>query len=120
MNTRGVAILGSTGSIGTTALRVVSRHREKFHVTALTAHSNAALLAEQDDAFAPAYVGLVDGGEARRDEWHSGAACLIEASTGADTDIVLNAVVGAAGLDATLAALQIGRASCRERVWRYV
>lgn len=109
MTTRGVAILGSTGSIGTTALRVVSRHREKFHVTALTAHSNAVLLAEQDDAFAPRYVGLVDGREAGRDEWHSGAACLIEASTGSDTDIVLNAVVGAAGLDATLAALHAGK-----------
>ncbi|HEU4880217.1 MAG TPA: hypothetical protein VFT21_12225, partial [Gemmatimonadaceae bacterium] len=43
MNRRGVAILGSTGSIGTTALRVLSRQKERFEVTALTAHSNAAL-----------------------------------------------------------------------------
>lgn len=109
MTQRGIAILGSTGSIGTTALRVVSRHREQFQITALTANTNAALLAEQDDAFGPRYVGLVDGGAMGRDDWHSGADCLVEASTGVDTDIVLNAVVGAAGLDATLAALRAGK-----------
>ena len=109
MKRRGVAILGSTGSIGTTALRVVSRQRERFEVTALTAHSNAALLAQQQDEFKPGYVGLVDGGETSRNDWHSGAACLVEASTLPDTDIVLNAIVGAAGLDATLAALRAGK-----------
>ncbi len=109
MKLRGVAILGSTGSIGTTALRVVSRQRERFEITALTAHSNAVLLAQQQDEFRPGYVGLVDAGEATRDDWHSGAACLVEASTLAGTDIVLNAIVGAAGLDATLAALRAGK-----------
>jgi len=44
MTMRRVAILGSTGSIGTTALRVLSRQRERFQVSALTAFSNAALL----------------------------------------------------------------------------
>ena len=57
--TKGVAILGSTGSIGTTALRVLQRHRDRYHVAALTAHSNAALLAEQVAEFQPLYVGLV-------------------------------------------------------------
>ena len=109
MKRRGVAILGSTGSIGTTALRVVSRQSERFEVTALTAHSNAALLAQQQDEFRPGYVGLVDGGETKRQDWHSGAACLVEASTLPGTDIVLNAIVGAAGLDATLAALRAGK-----------
>ncbi|HEX2721635.1 MAG TPA: 1-deoxy-D-xylulose-5-phosphate reductoisomerase [Gemmatimonadaceae bacterium] len=109
MTPRGVAILGSTGSIGTTALRVVSRQRGAFEIVALTAHSNAALLAEQQDEFKPAYVGLVDGGESAREGWHSGAACLVAASTLDGTDIVLNAVVGAAGLDATLAALRAGK-----------
>ncbi len=109
MTPRGVAILGSTGSVGTTALRVVARHRDKFEVTALTAHSNAQLLGEQQDAFAPAYVGLVNGNGSRRDGWQSGAECLVEAATRADTDIVLNAVVGAAGVDATLAALHAGK-----------
>ena len=104
---RGVAILGSTGSIGTTALRVLSRQRERFDVTALTAHTNASLLATQEAEFHPQYVGLVEG-EAR-ESWHSGTSCLVEAATRDDTDIVLNAVVGAAGLDATLAALRAGK-----------
>jgi 1-deoxy-D-xylulose-5-phosphate reductoisomerase len=42
--TRGVALLGSTGSIGTTALRVLERQRDRFHVAALTAYANGALL----------------------------------------------------------------------------
>jgi 1-deoxy-D-xylulose-5-phosphate reductoisomerase len=109
MTSRGVAILGSTGSIGTTALRVLSRQRERFHVTALTAHSNADLLGEQVRQFSPEYVGLVNDSESAHDGWHSGAECLVEASTLAGTDIVLNAVVGAAGLDATLAALNAGK-----------
>lgn len=111
--TRGVAILGSTGSIGTTALRVLARHPDRFRVTALTAHSNAALLREQADRFHPAYVGIVhDGpadGPANGGGWHTGPECLVEAAVRTDVDIVLNAIVGAAGLDATLAALDKGK-----------
>ncbi len=109
MTPRGVAILGSTGSIGTTALKVLSRHPEAFRVTALTAHSNATLLAEQEVQFAPEFVGLVNSGESGREGWHSGAQCLVDASTRDDTEIVINAVVGAVGLDATLAALRAGK-----------
>lgn len=109
MKKRGVAILGSTGSIGTTALRVLSRHAERFEVAALTAHSNAALLATQEDEFHPRYVGLVNSGESPRPQWRSGTDCLVEAATLPEADIVLNAVVGAAGLDATLAALRAGK-----------
>jgi 1-deoxy-D-xylulose 5-phosphate reductoisomerase len=58
MKQRGVAILGSTGSIGTTALRVLSRQKERFSVAALTAHSNSSLLAEQEKEFAPDSSGL--------------------------------------------------------------
>ncbi|MDF1504692.1 1-deoxy-D-xylulose-5-phosphate reductoisomerase [Roseisolibacter sp. H3M3-2] len=110
--TRGVAILGSTGSIGTTALRVLERQRARFRVVALTAHSNAALLAEQAARFGPGYVGLVgcDGAAPpARDGWATGTPCLVEAATRPDADVVLNAVVGAAGLDATLAALRAGK-----------
>jgi 1-deoxy-D-xylulose-5-phosphate reductoisomerase len=107
---RGVAILGSTGSIGTTALRVLARQRERFHVAALTAFSNAALLAEQVAEFQPSYVGLVrNGDEGSHPGWGAGDSCLIAAATLASADIVLNAVVGAAGLDATLAALETGK-----------
>jgi len=106
---RGVAILGSTGSIGTTALRVLERQRERFHVTALTAFSNAALLAEQAARFAPRYVGLVQNGVGEHPGWGKGTGCLIDAAVLDEADIVLNAVVGAAGLDATLAALERGK-----------
>ena len=109
MTRRGVAILGSTGSIGTTALRVLSRQKERFDVTALTAHTNASLLAEQVREFHPHYVGLVNGSEEPQAGWHRGMQCLVDAATRDDTDIVLNAVVGAAGLDATLAALRAGK-----------
>ena len=53
----------SLRSIGTTALRVLARQRERFHVAALTAFSNAALLAEQAAEFRPGYVGLVRNGD---------------------------------------------------------
>jgi 1-deoxy-D-xylulose-5-phosphate reductoisomerase len=106
---RGVAILGSTGSIGTTALRVLARQRDRFRVAALTANSNAELLEEQVDAWAPGYVGLVQRNGRPHPGWCIGSDCLVEAATRADADIVLNAVVGAAGLDATLAALGAGK-----------
>lgn len=109
MTRQGVAVLGSTGSIGTTALRVISRQRHRFRVAAITAHSNAALLRQQEAEFAPAYVGIVNNDEQRPPGWHSGAECLVEAATLDDADIVLNAIVGAAGLDATLAAVRAGK-----------
>ena len=109
MRSRGVAILGSTGSIGTTALRVLERQRDRFHVAALTAFSNGALLAEQATRFAPGYVGLVQNGGGEHPGWGMGTACLIDAAVLDEVDIVLNAVVGAAGLDATLAALERGK-----------
>jgi 1-deoxy-D-xylulose-5-phosphate reductoisomerase len=107
--TRGIAILGSTGSIGTTALRVLDRQRQRFHVAALTAFANATLLEEQAARFGPSFVGIVGDGAQRRAGWRTGEHCLIEAATRADVDIVINAVVGAAGLDATLAALEAGK-----------
>ena len=97
---RGVAILGSTGSIGTTALRVLARHSARFRVAALTAFSNEDLLKKQVSEFKPPFAELVKNG---------GRDCLVRAATRSDVDIVLNAVVGAAGLDATLAALESGK-----------
>jgi 1-deoxy-D-xylulose-5-phosphate reductoisomerase len=106
----GVAVLGSTGSIGRSTLQVISRQRERFRVVAITGHSNTALLAEQEKAWRPAFVGLVNGGT--RDTGHrirKGAQCLIEAATHPDVRIVVNGIVGAAGLEATLAALRAGK-----------
>ena len=107
--TKRIAILGSTGSIGRTALRVLARQRERFSLSALTAHSNAALLAEQVAAWRPGFVGCVSGGDDASPEWRLGADALVEAATRDDVDIVLNAVVGVAGMDATLAALEAGK-----------
>ena len=109
MTTRGIAILGSTGSIGTTALRVLDRHRERFHVAALTAFSNGTALAAQAARYSPSFVGLVGDGDICGPGWSAGEGCLIEAATRPDVDIVLNAVVGAAGLGATIAALESGK-----------
>jgi 1-deoxy-D-xylulose-5-phosphate reductoisomerase len=106
---KGVAVLGSTGSIGTTALRVLDRQRERFRVTALTANSNAALLREQARQFSPTFVGMVESQGDADGAWQSGTEALVTAATRSDVDIVLNAIVGAAGLDATLAALERGK-----------
>jgi 1-deoxy-D-xylulose-5-phosphate reductoisomerase len=109
----GVAVLGSTGSIGCSTLQVLARQRERFHVVALTAHSNGDLLARQAGQWRPAYVGLVNGGGresgiANRDSG-AGVDCLVEAATHPDARIVVNGIVGAAGLEATLAALRAGK-----------
>jgi 1-deoxy-D-xylulose-5-phosphate reductoisomerase len=106
---RGIALLGSTGSIGTTALRVLDRQRDRFRVAALTAFANTELLEQQVSRFQPSFVGLVRNGFEHDSRWQTGERCLVEAATRDDVDIVLNAVVGAAGLDATLAALEAGK-----------
>ena len=98
--TTGVAVLGSTGSIGTSTLRVLERQRDRFRVVALTANESGELLAEQVRRFDVPYSGLVNG---------HGPSCLIDAATHPDASIVVNAVVGAAGLEATLAALEAGK-----------
>jgi 1-deoxy-D-xylulose-5-phosphate reductoisomerase len=108
--TIGVAVLGSTGSIGCSTLQVLARQRERFRVVALTAHSNADLLAQQVSEWNPAYVGLVNGGSGETGEGRgAGSGCLVEAATHPDVRIVVNGIVGAAGLEATLAALRAGK-----------
>ncbi|MEP6765381.1 MAG: 1-deoxy-D-xylulose-5-phosphate reductoisomerase [Gemmatimonadaceae bacterium] len=104
---KGVAILGSTGSIGKSALNVLERQQSRFQVRALTAHGNAELLRAQVERWQPTFSGLVQGNDG--DGWNIGSDCLVQAATRADVDIVINAVVGAAGLSATLAALTAGK-----------
>lgn len=98
----GVAILGSTGSIGRATLEVLARHRDRFRVVALTAGANADLLTAQAAQWTPLYTGLAKNGS-------GGARCLVEAATHPDVRVVVNGVVGAAGLEATLAALRAGK-----------
>ena len=113
----GVAILGSTGSIGRSTLSVVSRHPDRFKVVALTAHRDAEGLARQVAAWEPAVAALTgadDGvvGPAAGSgptDWVTGPDGLTAAAAHPDADIVVNAVVGAAGLEATLAALESGK-----------
>ena len=108
--TRGVAILGSTGSIGRTALEVLRRHRAHFRVVALTAGTNAELLQQQVTEWHPAYSGLTGtNGLSTALTGPPDPTVLTTAATHPAADIVLNAVVGAAGLDATLAALRAGK-----------
>jgi 1-deoxy-D-xylulose-5-phosphate reductoisomerase len=105
---RGVAILGSTGSIGRSTLEVLRRHPDEFRLVALTGGGNAELLGAQVDEWKPSYAGLVNGnGHAPR--FPSGPDVLVDAATQAGADIVVNAVVGAAGLAATIAALKAGK-----------
>jgi len=104
--TIGVAVLGSTGSIGRSTLQVLARQRERFRVVAITGHSNKDLLAQQAAEWKPAFVGLVNGGDKEKG---NGTSCLVEAATHPDVRIVVNGIVGAAGLEATLAALRAGK-----------
>ena len=96
----GVAVLGSTGSIGRSALAVLARHADRFAVVALVAHRNEAELNEQIARYKPAYHALVE---------KNGREALIEAATHPSVDVVINAIVGAAGLEASLAALKAGK-----------
>ena len=100
-------MLGSTGSIGRSTLDVLRRQREHFQVVALTGGRREEEFAAQVAEWRPAYAGLAGGNGGTR--LPTGPSVLVEAATMPDVDIVVNAVVGAAGLDATLAALRAGK-----------
>jgi len=109
-----VAILGSTGSIGTSALDVLSRMEDRFSVCALTARSNVDLLRRQAEEFGPLKVvigspDLADRLSSLKAEVLTGPEGLETAAAMDQADIVLNALVGAAGLVPTLKALQAGK-----------
>ena len=108
----GVAILGSTGSIGRSALRVLERHPDRFRIVALAAHSRGEELVAQARAHGVRLAVLANGGpvpDAPGVRVRTGPEALLEAAAHPDADVVLNAVVGAAGLEATLAALGAGK-----------
>lgn len=110
-----VAILGSTGSIGRQALDVASRFPERIEVVALAAHSSVELLLEQAARSGVSRIALGDPCAAERAaresgrDVGSGPEALVELAAGDDVDMVLNALVGAAGLRASIAALQSGK-----------
>jgi 1-deoxy-D-xylulose-5-phosphate reductoisomerase len=108
---RRLTILGSTGSVGTQALDVVRAHRDLFDLVGLSAATNAEMLRQQAEEFRPAYVALeggdpapLDGLAAEKITGPGAAATLAEVPT----DVVLNGIVGFAGLAATVSALEGG------------
>tara|TARA_B100001057_G_scaffold23201_2_gene21497 strand:+ start:903 stop:2069 length:1167 start_codon:yes stop_codon:yes gene_type:complete len=112
---RGVAILGSTGSIGTQALDVIREQRELLHVEVLTANRNATLLIQQALEFRPNAVVIVDStklGEVKDALFshgikaYGGAKALEQVVEMEGVSIVLTALVGAAGLRPTLSAIR--------------
>ncbi|HEY9015921.1 MAG TPA: 1-deoxy-D-xylulose-5-phosphate reductoisomerase, partial [Gemmatimonadales bacterium] len=103
---RGVALLGSTGSIGRSTLDVLRRQQEHFQLVALTAGRNREEMEAQVAEWRPSYAALAGSSDSR---WPSGPEVLVEAATHPDADIVVNALVGAIGLEATLAALRAGK-----------
>lgn len=115
-----LTILGSTGSIGTSTLDVVARHPERYRVVALTAHSQVALLFKQCQQFLPDYAVLLSEAAAAqlrsllreaglRTEVLCGTDALQQVATLPEVDAVMAAIVGAAGMPATLAAAQAGK-----------
>jgi len=97
---KGIAILGSTGSIGQSALAVVDAHPEELRVVGLAAGGNAARLAEQVAKHHPSRWALAAD---------SGPECLLEIATHPEADVVLFASSGTAALDAVLAAIEAGK-----------
>jgi 1-deoxy-D-xylulose-5-phosphate reductoisomerase len=118
MQKKGVAILGSTGSIGTQALEVIQAYPDKFDLQVITAQSNAKLLIEQAKRFQPNAV--VIGDEAKYQEVkealhsedihiYTGAQALCQVVEFHEVHVVLTALVGYAGLKPTLAAIEAGK-----------
>ena len=114
-----VVLLGATGSIGQNALRVIATHADKLELAAVAAHSNWRQLSDIAREHAVRDVAIYDAaafGEAKRSghfapdvRLHEGAAGLTALATLSSADIVLVAVVGTAGLEPALAAIEAGK-----------
>ena len=122
MSKRQIAILGSTGSIGTQALQVIEEHSDLYEVYCLTANNKIELLAEQAHKFKPAAI--VVANEARYDalkalmqdmpdvKVYAGARALDEIVEAGPIDMVLTAMVGFAGLSPTIHAIKAHKTIC--------
>ena len=113
-----VAILGSTGSIGRSALAVVDAHSDRLKVVSLAAGDNATLLAEQVSRYCPDIVAMANGGGVDRlkdlcgtgaPRMTTGTEGLVAVATHPRADIVICASAGTAGLEAVLAAIDAGK-----------
>jgi len=117
---RTLTLLGATGSIGTSTLSVVARHRGRFRVAALAAHDSHERLARQCLEFEPEFAVLVSPEAAERLERAlraagsrtrvlAGTEALVEVASLPQVDTVMAGIVGAAGLAPTLAAVRAGQ-----------
>jgi len=115
---KGIAILGSSGSIGTQALEVIEAHPDKFVVEVLTVNRNSKLLIEQAKKFKPNAVVIADESkfkEVKDALWeddikvYAGSEALSQVVEMKEIDVVLTALVGYAGLKPTLAAINAGK-----------
>jgi len=115
---KGIAILGSTGSIGTQALEVINEQRDKFHVEVLTANNSASLLIKQAKIYKPNSVVIVNDNKYKKVfselsplniKVYSGAKSLQQIVDSEKIDIVLTALVGYAGLLPTINAIKCGK-----------
>lgn len=110
-----ITILGSTGSIGKSALEVIAKYRDRFEVVGLTAKSNIRLLEEQINTFKPGIVAVADEASAieLRKKLNidvlSGDTGIAEVASYSRSDFVLSAIVGFAGLIPTLSAIKTGK-----------
>ena len=111
-----ISILGSTGSIGTQALQLVALHPERFRVVAMTGHRNRELFFEQVRPFRPEMAGLTEPipmedipADLRFCRWVMGKEALHVAAAEVPADMVLVSVVGIAGLQSVMDALQANR-----------
>ncbi|MBW2637551.1 MAG: 1-deoxy-D-xylulose-5-phosphate reductoisomerase, partial [Deltaproteobacteria bacterium] len=116
---KNISILGATGSIGTSTLDVIKRNQSRFRVTALSAGGNLPLLKNQIEEFRPKVVSVIDTqhadelremlGRSCETEILSGVEGYREAATLRETDMVVSAIVGAAGLVPTVDAIEAGK-----------
>ena len=113
---RKIAILGSTGSIGTQALDICRRHPDRYKVTALTARGSREKLFEQVREFRPEIAGLTEGievseipEELKFCRFISGKEALHAAAAETDAEMVLVSIVGIAGLQGVMDALEAGK-----------
>lgn len=117
---RHLTILGSTGSVGISTLDVVARHSDRFHVTALTANNSIDKMLEQCQRFKPRYAVMLDETSAEKlkikictaginTEVLSGVESLEKVASLPEVDIVMAAIVGAAGIRPTFAAAHAGK-----------
>lgn len=113
---KNIIILGSTGSIGTQALDVIDAHRQDFSVAAIAANTHWQLAAKQVKAYHPPFACMIDPVAARKLRSEVGDTCMVfEGSQGllqlideADAQMVLTSLVGAAGIEPTLHAIERG------------